>query len=70
MSNINSQDYSMYEVKINFDEASEAWLKNKVKLGNGVYKYRCLSKTKKGTQCNKTPLKNSDYCHIHKINHL
>jgi hypothetical protein len=27
---------------INFDDASKAWMKNKVKLGNGVYKYKSI----------------------------
>jgi len=29
----------LYEVNIDFDEASNCWLKNKKKLGNGTYKY-------------------------------
>ena len=28
-----------YDVKIDFDEASEAWLRNKKSIGNGQYRY-------------------------------
>ena len=30
----------LYEVDINFDEASEAWRANKTSIGNGQYKYK------------------------------
>jgi hypothetical protein len=29
----------LYEVDIDFDEASEAWRANKTSIGNGQYKY-------------------------------
>jgi hypothetical protein len=29
----------LYDVDINFDEASEAWRSNKTSIGNGEYKY-------------------------------
>ena len=35
----------VYEVDIDFDEASEAWRSNKTSIGNGQYKYN------KGTRC-------------------
>ena len=38
--------------KIDFDEASKAWRKNKLYIGYGSFRYRCLSKTKKGDMCN------------------
>jgi hypothetical protein len=28
-----------YDVEIDFDEASEAWLRNKKSVGNGQYRY-------------------------------
>ncbi len=28
-----------YKVEINFDESSKAWRKNKIKLGEGMFKY-------------------------------
>ena len=30
----------LYEVDIDFDEASEAWRSNKTSIGNGEYKYK------------------------------
>ncbi len=30
----------LYEVDIDFDEASEAWRSNKISIGNGQYKYK------------------------------
>ena len=29
-----------YKVEINFDESSKAWRKNKIKLGEGMFKYK------------------------------
>lgn len=37
--------------KIDFDEASEAWMSNKIKLKNGCYKYICGEITKNGKKC-------------------
>ena len=31
-------------IKIDFDEASAAWKKNKKSIGNGQYKYICMQK--------------------------
>ena len=36
----------MYEVNIDFDEASRAWMQNKIKLDYGEYRY-CCSKLNK-----------------------
>ena len=30
----------LYDVDIDFDEASEAWQANKISIGNGQYKYK------------------------------
>lgn len=46
---------------INFNEASKAWMQNKVKIGNGLYKYVCGQLTKLGTPCQQSP-----NCHIHR----
>lgn len=46
---------------INFDESSAAWMKNKIKLPNGQYKYVCGKITKSGKKC-----KNSMNCFLHK----
>ena len=54
-----------YIVNIDFDSASKAWLQNKKRSGEGYYTYICGHLTKKGTPCNKKPMKNKNYCHIH-----
>ena len=48
---------NIYSVNIDFDYASKCWLENKVKLGEGMYRYRCIAKTKKGEKCQKKNLK-------------
>jgi hypothetical protein len=55
----------LYNVEINFDEASEAWRSNKKCIGNGHYKYICSQKTKAGNQCKRESLKFCDHCKIH-----
>lgn len=55
----------LYDVKINFDEASEAWRANKKSIGNGHYKYICTQKTKTGNHCKRESLKFCDHCKIH-----
>lgn len=37
-------DKPKYEVNIDFDEASAAWMRNKKKMGNGCYQYVCGAK--------------------------
>ena len=56
---------SIYEVKIDFVEASECWRANKVYKKNGTYKYICLGNFKNGANCNLKCLPGSDYCKIH-----
>ena len=51
--------------KVDFDEASKAWRKNKLYIGYGSFRYRCLSKTKKGDMCKNKPIKDKQYCHVH-----
>ena len=60
----------MYEVNIDFDDASREWNKNKTRHEYGCYTYKCINKcqgkTKGGNQCKlKTPF---DKCHIHEKN--
>ena len=64
--NNNNNNNALYEVNINFDEATEAWRANKKYTGNGMYKYICCGITKTGKQCNRKPLFNYDYCKTHK----
>ena len=54
----------MYEVNIDFDEASKAWMKNKIKLNYGEFRYCCLQLTKKGEKCKNKIIKDN-LCHIH-----
>jgi hypothetical protein len=43
---------TMYAVEIDFDEASKAWMANKIRNGPCMA-YRCETITKKGQQCSK-----------------
>ena len=56
---------ALYEVNIDFDEASNAWRANKKNLNNGTFKYICCGLTKTSNKCNRQPLENSEYCKIH-----
>ncbi len=42
---------SLYEIKINFDEASYEWRKNKKYIGNGCFEYKCKHICKDGSYC-------------------
>ena len=55
----------LYEVNIDFDEASRAWKENKVYIGNGSYKYVCQKMRINNSKCGKKCLAGSDYCYIH-----
>ena len=55
----------LYEVNIDFDEASRAWKANKKSIGNSSYKYVCCGVTKTGNKCNRQSLDFVDFCKIH-----
>jgi hypothetical protein len=55
----------LYEVNIDFDEASRAWKANKKSIGNGSYKYICCGITKTGNKCNRQSLDFVHYCKTH-----
>jgi hypothetical protein len=38
--NVKRPNYVELDIDIDFDEASKAWNKNKIKLGNGCYQYK------------------------------
>ena len=57
---------ALFEINIDFDEASKAWKMNKKSNGNGTYSYICLKSTKNGNPCTKKPLQGCDFCKIHK----
>jgi hypothetical protein len=48
-----------------FDEASKEWMKNKRKLKNGVYKYRCQVAISNTKICNRDVFDNGQYCKSH-----
>ena len=47
-----SEHNATYDVVIDFDEASEEWQKNKISIGNGMYKYQANSKNSKNSKTN------------------
>jgi hypothetical protein len=55
----------IYEVNIDFDEASEAWRANKKSIGNGMYKYLCAKRCKNNNNCSTKCLPGEDYCKTH-----
>jgi hypothetical protein len=57
--------YQLYEVKIDFDEASREWNKNKKSIGNGSYKYICIVE-KNNVLCGVKCYKNLSYCWQHR----
>jgi hypothetical protein len=60
-----SKTRQIYEVNIDFDEASEAWKANKKSIGNGSYKYMCSKICKNNKICNANCLSGEDYCKMH-----
>lgn len=49
---------------IDFDEASEAWMANKIRIG-ASYKYVCQKPGRKGCRCISQCLPGEDYCKTH-----
>lgn len=41
----------VYQVDIDFDEASSAWKENKRSIGNGEYEYICVKKMRNTRKC-------------------
>lgn len=60
-----SKHKQLYEVNIDFDEGSRAWMANKKSIGNGHYKYICNIE-KNGIKCGNSCYKNLTYCWIHR----
>jgi hypothetical protein len=56
---------SLYEVNIDFDEASREWKSNKKQTTNGCYKYICIQITKSGNQCKRESEKGCNFCKCH-----
>ena len=55
----------IYEVNIDFDDASAAWRMNKKSTGGGCYKYICEAKTQLGNNCLREPMLGCAYCKTH-----
>ena len=62
----NENSKPLYEVEIDFDEASEAWRENKKNVGQGHFKYICTVLKKDGTHCGNSCTKDSAYCWGHR----
>ena len=56
---------TLYEVNIDFDEASEAWRANKKSMSNGMFKYICGCPTKSGAKCMRPRKTGHQYCATH-----
>ena len=50
-----SKTKPIYEVNIDFDDAHDAWMQNKIKMENCTYKYICGNPTIRGGRCTKDP---------------
>jgi len=59
------ENLALYEVNIDFDEASEAWKANKKSIGNGMYKYICSKRGKNKNYCALKCLPGEIYCKTH-----
>ena len=64
-SQTNYENSALFEVNIDFDEASEAWKANKRSTGNGCYKYVCSKKNKNNKYCSSKCLPGENYCKTH-----
>ena len=56
---------AIYEVDIDFDEASKMWKFNKKRMGNGTYKYICCELNKSGLKCGRNIADDAKYCKTH-----
>jgi hypothetical protein len=64
-SQTNYENSALFEVNIDFDEASTAWKANKQSTGNGCYKYVCSKKNKNNKCCSSKCLPGENYCKTH-----
>ena len=65
-SQTNYEKGALYEVNIDFDEASAAWRQNKKQVSPGHFKYICTILKKDGTSCGNSCTKDSAYCWGHR----
>ena len=59
------ESHQIYDVNIDFDDASAAWRMNKKSTGGGCYKYICEAKTLLGNNCLREPILGCAYCKMH-----
>ena len=59
---------AVYEVDIDFDEASKMWKFNKKRMGNGTYKYICCELNKSGLKCGRNIADDTACCKTHNKN--
>ena len=64
-SQIKYEKSGIYEVNIDFDEASEAWKANKRSINNGSYRYVCAKKGICNNMCIAKCLPGEIYCRTH-----
>jgi len=62
---IKEEPRQLFEVNIDFDEASEAWRANKKSIGNGSYKYLCAKLNKNNNCCANKCIYGENYCKTH-----
>ena len=58
-------ELAVYEVDIDFDEASRMWEYNKKRTGFGSYKYICCELNKSGIKCGRHIVDDTKYCRTH-----
>jgi|688.fasta_scaffold339351_1 hypothetical protein len=58
-------ELAVYEVDIDFDEASRMWEYNKKRIGSGSYKYICCVLNKSGVKCSRQVVGDTKYCRGH-----
>jgi hypothetical protein len=56
----------LFEVNIDFDDASASWRQNKKSIGNGSYKYICTVLKKDQTMCGNSCYKQLLCCWAHR----
>ena len=65
-SQTNNNRTALYEVNIDFDEASALWRQNKKQVSPGHFKYICTVVKKDGNKCGNSCTKESEYCWGHR----
>ena len=65
-SEIKYANSAIYEVNIDFDEASTLWRQNKKQVSPGQFKYICTIIKKDGAKCGNSLTKDNQYCWTHR----